>query len=61
MGHIITVADFDEDGRDEVVLGSLVADENGKVLWDKGSVFGFHADMSDVAELVSNSIGKESE
>ena len=59
LGHITTAADFDEDGRDEVVLGSLTADENGNVLWDKGSTFGFHADMTDVAELVAASDGKE--
>lgn len=51
MGHIPTVADVDKDGRDEVVLGHMLADSNGKVLWDKGLEFTWHADTTAVADL----------
>ena len=58
MGHVPTVADVDNDGRDEIVLGHMLADDNGKVLWDKGQEFGWHADTTAVAEL-SPQQGKE--
>jgi hypothetical protein len=51
MGHIPTVADVDNDGKDEVVLGHMLADDNGKVLWDKGTEFTWHADCTAVAQL----------
>ena len=35
MGHIPTVGDVDMDGREEVVLGTLLADEEGRILWEK--------------------------
>jgi hypothetical protein len=54
MGHIPTVADVDGDGFDEIVLGHMLADHNGKVLWDKGEQFDWHADTTAVAELVPN-------
>ncbi len=56
MGHIATVADFDNDGRDETVLGHMTVDEKGHVLWEK--VFGAHADFTDVTDLVPGG-GKE--
>jgi hypothetical protein len=54
MGHIPTVADVDGDGRDEVVLGHMLADHDGRTLWDKGKEFGWHADTTAVAELIPN-------
>jgi hypothetical protein len=54
MGHILTVADVDGDGCDEIVLGHMLADHNGKVLWDRGKDFGWHADTTAVAELIPN-------
>ncbi len=51
MGHIPTVADVDNDGKDEVVLGHMLADHDGTVLWDKGTEFGWHADTTAVAKL----------
>jgi hypothetical protein len=51
MGHIPTVADVDNDGKDEVVLGHMLVDDDGKVLWDKGAEFGWHADTTAVAKL----------
>ncbi len=53
MGHIATVADFDNDGRDEVVLGHMTLDEKGSVLWEKE--FGTHADFTDVADVIPGS------
>jgi hypothetical protein len=51
MGHIPTVADVDNDGKDEIVLGHMLVDNNGKVLWDKGAEFTWHADCTAVAQL----------
>ncbi len=34
--HGLITADIDEDGRDELVLGSTALDENGKVIWETG-------------------------
>lgn len=34
--HFMHSADVDEDGRDEVVLGSVVVDDNGTALWSTG-------------------------
>lgn len=34
--HFMHSADLDEDGRDEVVLGSVVVDDNGTALWSTG-------------------------
>ena len=54
MGHIPTVADIDGDDYDEIVLGHTLADHDGKVLWDFGEEFGWHADTTSVAELIPN-------
>ncbi len=35
-GHWTWAADVDEDGRDEVILGSCAIDDNGKNLWTTG-------------------------
>lgn len=34
--HGMHAADIDEDGRDEVILGAAVLDDNGKILWNTG-------------------------
>jgi rhamnogalacturonan endolyase len=46
--HGLHAADVDEDGRDEVILGSAVLDDNGKPLWNtrKG-----HPDVCYVADI----------
>lgn len=59
MGHVPTVADVDGDGCDEVVLGHMLADQNGKVLWDHGKKFEWHADTTAVAELIPERRGKQ--
>ncbi len=35
MAHMPTVGDVDGDGRDEILCGTLLADEDGKVVWEK--------------------------
>ena len=34
--HTMLVADVDDDGRDEIILGSTVLDDNGTLLWSAG-------------------------
>lgn len=34
--HTMLVADVDDDGRDEIILGSAVLDDNGTLLWSAG-------------------------
>lgn len=34
--HGMHAVDLDEDGRDEIVLGAAVLDDNGKILWNTG-------------------------
>ncbi len=34
--HGMHAADIDDDGRDEVILGSAVLDDSGKILWNTG-------------------------
>jgi rhamnogalacturonan endolyase len=34
--HGMHAVDIDEDGRDEVILGAAVLDDNGKILWNTG-------------------------
>lgn len=46
--HGIQVADIDDDGRDEVILGSAALDDNGKLLWNTGLG---HADACYVADI----------
>jgi enterochelin esterase-like enzyme len=56
MGHIPTVGDVDSDGKDEVILGTLMADGKGKTLWEMKN--DRHADCTTVAD-VHSSLGKE--
>jgi len=46
--HIMHAADVDGDGRDEVILGSAVVDDNGNGLWSTG--FG-HPDFCFVGDI----------
>jgi hypothetical protein len=51
MGHVPTVADVDGDGRDEVVFGTLLADDDGAVLWEKK--VSRHADCTAAADVTA--------
>ena len=46
--HIMHAADVDEDGRDEIIIGSAVVDDNGNGLWTTG--YG-HPDFCFVGEI----------
>ena len=54
--HGMHTADVDRDGRDEVVLGSVVLDDNGTALWSTG--FG-HPDKCFVTDIDPNRPGLE--
>jgi len=56
MGHVPTVGDVDMDGRDDIILGTLLADAEGKVLWEKEVER--HADCAVIAD-VHPSTGRE--
>jgi rhamnogalacturonan endolyase len=46
--HWTQAADIDGDGRDEIVLGSAVVDDNGKPLWTTGLGHPDHAYIGDI-------------
>lgn len=55
-GHGLTTADVDEDGRDELVMGAAVIDDNGKGLW---SLEMGHPDVMYVADIDPSNPGLE--
>lgn len=54
--HSIRIADVDEDGKDEVILGAIALDDNGESLW---SLSRGHVDHIYVADLIPNRPGLE--
>ena len=54
--HQIVCADLDGDGRDEVVMGSVVLDDNGEALWSAGIG---HPDKAIVADIDPDNEGLE--
>ncbi|MBN1185966.1 MAG: silent information regulator protein Sir2 [Bacteroidales bacterium] len=54
--HSMHSADVDNDGRDEVILGSVVIDDNGTVLWSTG--YG-HPDRVYVSDIDPKHYGME--
>jgi rhamnogalacturonan endolyase len=54
--HNLSVADVDGDGRDEIVYGAMVIDDDGKPLYSTG--WG-HADALHVSDLVPDNPGLE--
>ncbi|UCE46368.1 MAG: hypothetical protein JSW47_12190 [Phycisphaerales bacterium] len=55
-GHGLTTADVDEDGRDELVMGAAVIDDNGNGLW---SLEMGHPDVMYVADIDPDNPGLE--
>ena len=55
-GHGLITADIDADGRDELVMGSAVIDDNGKGLWTQQMG---HPDVFYVADITDNNPGLE--
>jgi len=49
MGHVPSVDDVDDDGRDEIIFGTLLADESGGTLWEKH--VDRHADCTAIADV----------
>ncbi|RJP33738.1 MAG: hypothetical protein C4527_03970 [Candidatus Omnitrophota bacterium] len=54
--HGLITADVDDDGRDELVMGAAVIDENGKGLWTLGMG---HPDVCYVADIDPDNPGLE--
>jgi rhamnogalacturonan endolyase len=54
--HNLSVADVDGDGKDEIVYGAMVVDDNGKPLYSTG--WG-HGDAMHVSDLVPDNPGLE--
>ena len=46
--HATIVADLDDDGRDEILLGSMALDDNGEVLWTTGMGHNDYMYLSDI-------------
>lgn len=53
IGHIPTVGDVDGDGREDIVLGRILAASSGKVLWQK--IARRHADCTALVDLPGQS------
>ncbi len=54
--HNVMVADFDNDGRQEVCMGASCIDDNGKLLWSTKLL---HGDAMHIGDLVPNREGIE--
>jgi rhamnogalacturonan endolyase len=54
--HTMVVGDVDGDGRDEIILGSVALDHNGKTLWNLGLG---HPDVMYMADLIPARPGLE--
>lgn len=54
--HQLSVADVDGDGKDEIIYGSMVVDDNGKGLWSSGLK---HGDAMAVSDLDPGNPGLE--
>lgn len=54
--HGMVVGDVDGDGRDEIILGSVALDDNGKVLWNLGLG---HPDVMYMADVIPSRPGLE--
>ncbi len=53
MAHVPTVGDVDGDGRDELLVGTLLVDDDGKQLWEKQARN--HADCTAILDLPGGS------
>jgi len=54
--HQLSVADVDEDGKDEIIYGSMAIDDNGTALWSTGLR---HGDALHVGDLIPSRPGLE--
>jgi hypothetical protein len=56
-GHIPTVADPDRDGKDEILIGAMLIDDNGNPLWMKEITK--HADCTAIFDVNPENFGDE--
>lgn len=54
--HQLSVADVDQDGKDEIIYGAMAIDDDGKVLWSSGLG---HGDALHVSDLDPTRAGLE--
>lgn len=54
--HQLSVADLDDDGKDEIIYGSMVVDDDGTGLWNSGLG---HGDALHVSDIDPNRTGLE--
>ncbi|HWS34409.1 MAG TPA: rhamnogalacturonan lyase [Actinoplanes sp.] len=54
--HQLSIADVDSDGRDEIMYGAMVVDDNGAGLWTSGRG---HGDAYHVSDLIPSRAGQE--
>lgn len=54
--HNVMVADFDNDGKQEVCMGASCIDDNGKLLWSTKQL---HGDAMHIGDLVPSREGQE--
>lgn len=54
--HTLKVGDVDGDGRDEIILGSVALDDNGRALWNLGMG---HPDILYLADIIPTRPGLE--
>lgn len=56
-GHIPTVGDVDRDGKDEILVGAMLIDDDGNPLWMKENPK--HADCTAIADVIPENQGDE--
>jgi autotransporter-associated beta strand protein len=54
--HSVSVADVDEDGKDEIIYGAMAVDDDGTGLWTTGL---YHGDAMHVSDIDPNRPGLE--
>lgn len=50
-GHYPYACDIDNDGKDEILMGYTLYDDNGKVLWSNDSILNDHSDGEAILKL----------
>lgn len=61
MGHVPDVADIDNDGKEELLLGYVVLDDDGTKMWEPTlpALSADHADMVTAADVLPDAAGME--
>lgn len=53
-GHYPYAKDIDNDGKDEILMGYTLFDDNGKILWSNDSILNDHSDGGAIVKLNNN-------